>query len=316
MKKISIGKRLLSVTLAIIFFLSTSIITNSTNLSAATKLNINLSNNQTFYILPGSDTVEYKVKITAGGNLGNNITYTSNNIAIAAIDNLGTLTLKDAGTAKITVSTETASITRTIKILVRSDWTRTASVQNADRITVKKNICTMKITNHMDFPLKMTYRYSTFSASNNTLQSDVESKPVYLPANTTISYHTYMDDDVKYVSIDDATFKYDQFGWDNINPKKITVKETILVSKKDKKVKVIKETLTNKNKKAAIIPYEAYVYDQDGKLARIDYTIITLPGGKKTSVQNTFFFKKPTLNEYTSKVKYKFLPSMPAFQTP
>lgn len=316
MKKTSIGKKLLSFTLALIFLLNTSILTDCINLSAATTLKINLTNNQTFYILPGSDHVEYKVKITSGGDLGNNITYSSNNIAIAAIDSLGTLTLKDAGTAKITVSTDTQSVTRTIQILVRSDWTKTASVQNADRITVKKNICTLKITNHMNFPLKMIYRYSTFSATNSTIQSNIESKPVYLPANTTISYDTYMDDNVKYVAVNDATFKYDQFGWSNINTKKISVKESINVSKKDKKVKVIKETITNKNKNAVIVPFQAYVYDQNGKLARIDYTVITLPGGEKTSVQNTFFFKKTTLNEYTSKVTYKFLPAMPAFQTP
>lgn len=276
---------------------------------ASSSLKINLTDNQTFYILPGSETAEYQVKITAGAELGNQATYTSDNIVIAPIDSYGNLTLKDAGSAKITVNANGMSVSRTIKIIKRTDWTKTASIKNYEKLTVKNNIGTFSITNQMDFPIRMTYTYNTYNSANATLQTEQKSTNIYLPANTTVNYKQYFADNVKYVSVTDAAFQYDQFGWKKIDAKKVTISQKTSASKN---IKTIKAIVTNKNKNTVIVPYQTYVYDKNGKLSSIDYAYMTLNGNQKKSIKNSYFYKKTTLDEYVSKVAYKFLPALPA----
>lgn len=276
----------------------------------AAALNINLKNNQTFYILPGSDSVHYQVKITAGAELGNDATYISDNITGAPIDSYGNLILKDAGSAKITVNANGISVSRTIKIINRTDWTKAASIKNYEKITVKKNIGTFEITNQMDFPMQMIYTYNTYNSANATLQTELKSVSIYLPAKTMVKYQQYFLDNVKYVSITSATFKYDQFGCKKISAKKVAEKEKITARKN---LKTIKATVTNGNKYSVIVPYQTYVYDKNGKLSSIDYAYMTLNGGAKESIKNTYFYKKTTLDEYVSKVTYRFLPALPYF---
>lgn len=276
---------------------------------AASTLKINLTNNQTFYILPGSDTVKYQVKITAGAGLGDQATFTSDNILVAPIDSYGKLILKDAGSAKITVNANGMSVSRTIKIINRTDWTKAAPVKNYEKLTVKNQTGTFQITNQMDFPLRVTYTYNTYNSSNATLQIDQKTASIHLPANTTATYKQYFADNVKYVSVTGATFQYDQFGWKRINAKKVTISQKTSTSKN---IKTIKATVTNKNKNSVIVPYQTYVCDKNGKLSSIDYAYMTLNGNQKKSIKNSYFYKKTTLDEYVSKVTYKFLPALPA----
>lgn len=293
-------------TLAIVFVCICSI--NISAIQAAT-LAINLKNNQTFYLLPGNEKVEYQVKITSGAQLGNDATYLSDNVAIAAIDSFGVLTIKDAGTAKITVATGGKKVERTIKILNRTDWTKVVSIKNYEKLTAKKNMCAIKMTNAMDFPVKMAFTYSTFSASNNRLSENVKSKTIYVAAKDTMTYKMYFDDSVKYISISDAVFEYNQFGCKTIATKNITVKEKLSTKKN---ITTIKETITNNNKNKVIVPYMAFVYDKNGKLERIEYTAMVVNGRDKATVKNTYY-KTSTLNEYNSKITYQFLTPMPLF---
>lgn len=276
---------------------------------AASTLKINLTNNQTFYILPGNESVTYQVKITAGAGLGDQATYTSDNIVIAPIDSYGNLILKDAGSAKITVNANGMRVSRTIKIINRSDWTKAAPVKNHEKLTVKNQTGTFQITNQMDFPLRVTYTYNTFNSSNATLQTEQKTAGIHLPPNTTVTYKQYFADNVKYVSITDAAFQYDQFGWKKTDAKKVTISQKTSASKN---IKTIKATVTNKNKNTVIVPYQTYVYDKNGKLSSIDYAYMTLNGNQKKSIKNSYFYKKTTLDEYVSKVTYKFLPALPA----
>lgn len=276
---------------------------------AASTLKINLTNNQTFYILPGNESVTYQVKITAGAGLGDQATYTSDNIVIAPIDSYGNLILKDAGSAKITVNANGMSVSRTIKIINRSDWTKAAPVKNYEKLTAKNQTGTFQITNQMDFPLRVTYTYNTFNSSNATLQTEQKTAGIHLPPNTTVTYKQYFADNVKYVSITGATFQYDQFGWKKIDKKKVTIAQKTSARKN---IKTIRATVTNKNKNSVIVPYQTYVYDKNGKLSSIDYAYMTLNGNQKKSIKNSYFYKKTTLDEYVSKVTYKFLPALPA----
>lgn len=65
---------------------------------AANTLNINLKNNQTFYLLPGTDRLDYKV--TVSGNASGDMTCSSSNLTVADIDNMGNLSINDAGSTK------------------------------------------------------------------------------------------------------------------------------------------------------------------------------------------------------------------------
>ena len=276
---------------------------------AASTLKINLVNDQTFYILPGSDVVEYQVKITAGAGLGDQATFTSDNILVASIDSYGKLILKDAGSTKITVNANGMSVSRTIKIINRTDWTKAAPVKNYEKLTVKNQTGTFQITNQMDFPLRVTYTYNTYNSANATLQTEQKTAGIHLPANTTVTYKQYFADNVKYVSITGATFQYDQFDWKKTDAKKVTISQKTSARKN---IKTIKATVTNKNKNGIIVPYQTYVYDKNGKLSSIDYAYMTLNGNQKKSIKNSYFYKKTTLDEYVSKVTYKFLPALPA----
>ena len=276
---------------------------------AATKLNINLKDNQVFYILPGNEYADFQVKITSGAELGNAATYMTDQVTIATIDGNGLLRMKDAGTVKVTVTANNMTISRTIKIINRTDWTKTVAIKNYEKITVQKNIGTFAISNQMDFPLRMTYTYNTYNPANAVVQTEQRSQKLYLPANTTITYKQHFADNVKYVSITDAIFEYDQFNWKKIDAKKVTISEKTSAKKN---VKTIRATVTNKNKNSVIVPYQTYVYDKNGKLSSIDYAYMTLDGNQKKSIKNTYFYKKTTLDEYVSKVTYKFMPVLPA----
>ncbi|MCI7129335.1 MAG: hypothetical protein MSA09_01990, partial [Lachnospiraceae bacterium] len=70
---------------------------------AAGTLNINLKNNQTFYLLPGTDKLNYKVSVTSK-NISGDQTCSSSNLSVADIDDMGTMSINDAGSTKITVA--------------------------------------------------------------------------------------------------------------------------------------------------------------------------------------------------------------------
>lgn len=301
-------KKLLSVMMCmlLVFFGVCSL--SNTSVKAAA-LNINLKKNQMFYILPGSEQVEYQVKITSGAQLGNQATFFSDNVTVAAIDSFGMLTIKEAGSAKISVTTGGHTVSRKITVLNRTDWTKVVDIKGYRKITTKKNICSVKMTNAMDFPVRMVFTYNTYSAYNNQLASDVRSKEIYVAAKDTMTYQMYVEDDIKYISITDAKYDYNQYGYKSISTKNVSVKE----KKTTKKNAVnIKETVTNNNKYKIIQPYLAYVYDKNGKLERIEYTPMIVDGKDKLTVMNTYY-KISTMNEYNSKITYKFLTPMPLF---
>lgn len=301
-------QKLLSCLLYVILFISI-VVFCPIHARAASTLKINLVNDQTFFILPGSDTVEYQVKITAGAGLGDQATFTSDNILVAPIDSYGKLILKDAGSAKITVNANGMTVSRTIKAINRTDWTKAAPVKNYEKLTVKNQTGTFQITNQMDFPVRVTYIYNTYNSANATLQTEQKTASIHLSANTTATYKQYVAENVKYISITGATFQYDQFGWNKIDKKKVTIAQK---TSANKNIKTIKATVTNKNKNSVIVPYQTYVYDKNGKLSSIDYAYMTLNGNQKKSIKNSYFYKKTTLDEYVSKVTYKFLPALPA----
>lgn len=247
---------------------------------AATKLDINLSNNQTFFILPGADKISYDVKITSGGELGT-ISCSSSNLEVATIDDMGKMILKDAGSTKIKVTSGNKSVTRTINVLVRSDWSKVVSVKNASKLTVKDHVLTVSLNNHMDFPVRMIYSYNTYTDAGSLIQINVSSSPIYLAANASFTYKAMMPEDVSYVSVNSATFEYNQFGCKKIDTKKVTIKESTDTDHDNKYVKYKVETLKNSNKTQVILPYYMYLYDQNGKLISIEYKTIQLEGNKK-----------------------------------
>ncbi|MCI7129919.1 MAG: hypothetical protein MSA09_05070 [Lachnospiraceae bacterium] len=280
--------------------------------SAATKLNINLSNNQTFFILPGTDSTTYDVAITSGGELGN-VTCSSSNLEVATIDDMGKMILKDAGSTKIKVTSGNKSVTRTINVLVRSDWSKVVSVKNASKLTVKDHVLTVSLKNHMDFPIRMIYSYNTYTDAGSLIQSNASSSPIYLAANASFTYKVMMPEDVSYVSVNSATFEYNQFGCKKIDTKKVTVKESTDTDRDNKYVKYKVATLKNSNKNQVILPYYMYLYDQNGKLISVEYKTIPLAGKQKTVLREVYQTKDPHAERYTAKVVYKFSKPIPYF---
>lgn len=301
-------KKLLSIMMCMLFAILCVCSLSSSSVKAAS-LNINLKNNQLFYILPGNEQVEYHVKITSGAQLGNQATYVSDNVSVAAIDSFGLLTIRDAGSAKISVTTGGHTVSRKITVLNRTDWTKVVDIKGYGKIMAKKNICSVKMTNAMDFPVRMVFTYNAYSVYNNLVTSDARSKEIYVAAKDTMTYQMYVEDNIKYISITDAKYDYNQYGYKSISTKNVSVKE----KKSTKKNAVtIKETVTNNNKNKIVQPYMAYVYDKNGKLERIEYTPMVVNGRDRLTVKNTYY-KTSTMNEYNSKITYKFLTPMPMF---
>ena len=129
-------------------------------IQAANTLSINLKNNQTFYLLPSTDTLSYKVTVSSENISGDQVC-SSSNLTVADIDNMGNMTINDAGSTKITVSVGSKKVTRTIKVLRRTDWTRVVAIKNRTKLAVKNNVCSMTLANQMDFPIRTTLHYST-----------------------------------------------------------------------------------------------------------------------------------------------------------
>lgn len=277
---------------------------------ATSTLNINLKNNQTFYLLPGTDKLSYKVSVTSK-NISGDQTCSSSNLSVADIDDMGTMTINDAGSTKITVALGSKKVTRTINVLRRTDWTKVISIKNRTKLAVKNNVCSMTLSNKMDFPIKLTLHYSTIADSGSTITPDVKTSEIYLPANKSLNYKMMVPDGITMVSVNNADFVYDQFGLEKINTKKISVKES--TSKKDKVTKVITETITNKNKNGLILPYHIYLYDQNNQLISVEYRFIGVAGKQKTTLDYTFTSKDKYLDSYVAKVKYKFETPVPFF---
>ena len=178
----------------------------------AASYKINLKNNQLFYILPGNDSVDYQVKLTSGSQLNGTMSCMTSDAAKATISNDGALNILDAGTFQVSVTYNGETITRKVQSLLRSDWTRVISITNAQKITVSNNrVATYKIKNLMDFPLKVTLNYNTYDANMKPIQSERLHDFIYLAANETISYKEIVPENVKYITVNHATFTYDQY---------------------------------------------------------------------------------------------------------
>lgn len=276
---------------------------------AAAKLTINLQNNQTFYLLPGTDRLDYKV--TVSGDAVGDMTCSSSNLTVANIDNMGNLSINDAGSAKITVAVGSKKITRTIQVLRRSDWTRALSIKNRTKLTVKDNVCTVKIKNEMDFPLKTVLHYDTIADSGSTILTDQKTQDIYLPAGGSLSYKFMLPDGITAIRVTNADFVYQQYGLKSISAKKVTVKES--TAKKDSKTKILTESISNKNKNGIILPYHLYLYDKNNKLISVEYRSLKLAGKQKESLSYTYTIKDSLQDSYVAKVKYKFETPIPFF---
>lgn len=281
----------------------------------AASYKINLKNNRLFYILPGNDSVDYQVKLTSGSQLNGTMSCMTSDAAKATISNDGALNILDAGTFQVSVTYNGETITRKVQSLLRSDWTRVISITNAQKIAVSGNhVVSYKIKNLMDFPLKVTLNYNTYNANMKLIQSERLHDFIYLAANETISYKEIMPENVKYITVNHATFTYDQYGLDKISTKKVNIKETVSTSKKSKITKVIKETVTNTNSKNILVPYQTYVYDKDGKIASISYNTLKILPKQKNVFSGKYYTKQPTgQSEYASKIVYKFFTPIPEF---
>ncbi len=279
---------------------------------AAAKLSINLDNNQTFYILPGATTITYDVKILSGGTLGD-VTCSSSNLDVATIDDMGKMILKDAGSTKITVKSGKKSISRTINVLVRSDWAKVVSVKNASKLSVKNQVCALQMTNHMDFSVRMTYFYHAYTESGSLLRSNVASAVIYLPADGSLDYQVMMPEDTAYVSIDHATYEYAQYNSSKINGKKISIKQSTETDRSNKTVKYKVATIKNKNKSSVIVPYHLYLYDQNKQLISVEYRYLTVAGKQTLSLREVYQTKDPHADRFTAKVTYKFETPIPFF---
>lgn len=305
-------KRLTAALLALAMIIAAAFGT-CTETDAATKLTINLTKDQTFYILPGNTSVTYQVKITAGEQLGDT-TFSSDNLRVATIDGAGTMVLRDAGSAKITVTSGSKSVTRTVKVLLRTDWTKTVSITGASKLTIKNQVCTLKMKNLMDFPVKMTYTYDTYSPSGNLLKSGNTSSPVYLPASKSYTCKVMMPEGVSYVTITGATFAYDQFGCASISTKKVKITESTKTDSKNKTIKYKVETIKNTNKSQVILPYHVYLYDQKGTLISVEYRTVQIASKQTVTLQELYKTKDDFADSYTAKVKFSFGTPIPYFQ--
>ncbi len=276
---------------------------------AASKLTCNLKENQIFYLLPGTDRLDYKV--TVKGDAVGDMTCSSSNLSVANIDNMGNLSINDAGSTKITITVGSKKLTRTIQVLRRSDWTRALSIKNRTKLSVKNNVCTIKIKNEMDFPLKTVLHYDTIADSGSTILTDQKTQDIYLPAGGSLSYKFMVSDGITVIRVTNADFVYQQYGLKSINAKKVTVKES--TAKKDSKTKILTESISNKNKNGIILPYHLYLYDKNNKLISVEYRAIKLAGKQKDTLSYTYTTKDKFQESYVAKVKYKFETPLPFF---
>ena len=304
--------RVLSIALIILLTIGVIWDYNQLNVSAASKLNINLSNNQTFFILPGTSSITYDVRIISGGELGN-MTCSSSNLEVASIDNMGKMILKDAGSTKIRVSSGNKSVTKSIIVLLRSDWSKVVSIKNPSKIGIKDHVCSVTLTNHMDFPVKMIYNYNTYTNEGSLLRTNIDSSPIYLPANYSFTYSVMMPEDVSFVSINHATYAYDQYGYAKINEKKVTAKESTETDSNNKTVKYKVATITNSNKNQAIIPYHIFRYDQKGQLISVEYKNMPIAGKQTLVLREVYQTKNKHAERYTAKIVYQFGKPTPYF---
>lgn len=276
---------------------------------AANTLNINLKNNQTFYLLPGTERLDYKV--TVSGNASGDMTCSSSNLTVADIDNMGNLSINDAGSTKITVSIGGHTVSRTISVLRRSDWTKALAIKNYTKIPVKNNVCHINIKNEMNFPVKTVLHYHLIADSGSTVQADLKTTEIYLSAGKTLNFQMMVPDGITMIGIDSADFTYKQFGLKSINAKKVTIKETI--SKKDQKTKIITESIVNKNKNGVILPYHLYLYDKNNHLLSVEYHFISVSGKQHTELNYIYTSKDKLQDSYVAKVTYKFEAPIPFF---
>lgn len=279
-------------------------------LQAASKLTLNLKENQTFFILPSAYDVTYDVNVTKGGNPDNMIC-TSTNQSVASIDNNGLITFHEGGTTKITVECDGKKASRNITVMNRTDWTKVIAITNQSKIPVKKNIATLKVRNLMSFPLKVTLRYNTYDKYGAVIGEGLEHAPLYLTKNGSFSMKEMYADNVSYIGIVDAKFEYKEYTSGTISQKNITIKESVRNSSATKKAKRLVETVTNKNKKTIILPYQIYLYDQNNKLMSISYDQLIVTKNQKKTVSSSYFIKKPELEQYVTKVVYKFQDAVP-----
>lgn len=279
---------------------------------AAEKLTIDLKEQQTFYILPGNTLpVQHQIKITYNG-IGT-ISCQSNNISVATIDDFGLLTLQDGGSAKITVQAGNKKVTRTINVLVRTDWTKAVSIANYQKIPIKNGIATMKMKNLMNYPVKITYTYDTYSNQGSLLKTGLKGEEVFLPANGSLIYKVMPGEDATYMAIAGMTFYSDQFGYKSINAKNITSKVKQTKSATDKKVKIMTATVTNKNKNAVIVPYHIYLYNEKKEVMSVQYRYIRLAGKQKDTISYSYVPSDKFLENYAANVKFVFETAVPYF---
>lgn len=278
--------------------------------NAASKLKINLKDNQSFYILPSLQDATFDVDVLAGGNPANT-TCTSSNQSVASIDNNGLITFHEGGSTKITVTCDGQQISKNITVMNRTDWTKVITITNQSKISVKNNVATLKVKNLMNFPLKVTLTYNTYDKYGAVISEGIEHAPLYLAKNGNLTMKEMYADNVSYIGIVDAKFDYKEYTSGTISAKNITIKESIKSDPSTKKAKRLVETVTNKNKKTIILPYQIYLYDQNNKLMSISYDQLIVTKNQKKSASSSYFVKKPELPQYVTKVVYKFQAAVP-----
>lgn len=307
-----IKPQLIKLVLCCILIATMVLNTSALHGNAATKLKLNWSNNQLFYILPTDyKDITFQTELKSGGD-PTDLTCMSDNFSVATIDNNGLITFHDGGSANITVTSQGKTIKQKIQVLNRTDWTKVVTISNQSKISAKNNVCTIKITNQMDFPVKMSFKYDTYNKYNTKIESNLPNEAIYLAAKATVTYKKIVTENVSYISVVDATFDYNQYASKKIDAKKVTVKEIDSVSKTSKNVRVKKEVINNKNKSDIIIPYQVYFYDKNNKLSSISYEYEVVPANKKISVKFTYSPKGKQDNIVT-KVIYKFYTPLPIF---
>ena len=279
---------------------------------AAEKLTIDLKENQTFYILPGNPLpMQHQIKIKYNG-IGT-ISCQSSNLSVATIDDLGLITIQDGGSTKITVKAGDKKVTRNINVLVRTDWTKAVSIANYQKLSIKNGIVTMKMKNLMNYPVKLTYTYDTYSNQGSLLKTGLKGEEVFLPANGSVTYKAMPNQDATYVAITGMTFYSDQFGYKTINAKNVTSKVKKTKSTTDKKVRIITATVTNKNKNAVIVPYHLYYYNEKKEVISVQYRYMRLAGKQTDTATYLYVPSDKFLENYAADVKFVFETAVPYF---
>lgn len=289
-----------------------TVIGHSASTFAATKLSIDLKENQTFYILPGNPLpTQHQIKINSD-KLGE-ITCSSSNLTVASVDNFGLMTIQDAGNTKITVSNGSKKITRNITVLVRTDWTKAVEIKNYQKLEIKNDIVSMKMKNLMNYPVRVTFTYNTYSDQGSLLKTGLKSEEVYLAANKTSNYKMMPGEDATYISITGMNFYSDQFGSKTIDPKKVTSKTKTIKKPGDKNVRIATATVTNKNKNHVIVPYHIYLYNEKKEVIGVQYRFLQLAGKQSDTVSYSYVPSDKFLENYAANVKFVFETAMPYF---